>query len=112
MKLCPVPGCRVVVKTGRCTQHQREPRKKRTRSGVDRELRRDLDTQAWRKLSRSHLQQNPFCHQCAREGRDAVLATQVDHMVSRRKDRRRVLDSSNLESLCDVCHQRKTARGD
>ncbi len=85
--------------TGRCTQHQREPRTKRTRSEVDRELRRDLDTQAWRRLSKSYLQQNPFCAQCAREGREAVLATQVDHIVSRRKDRRRVLDPRNLSAF-------------
>ena len=63
---------------------------------------------AWRQLRARYLRANPLCAFCARDGRDTP-ATQVDHVetVAERPDRR--LDWSNLRSLCDTHHSRRTA---
>lgn len=68
---------------------------------------------AWRRLRRLVLRLHPFCvdpfgHHAA-DGRFEV-ATEVDHIVSRRAGGKDVID--NLQSLCITCHSRKTARFD
>ncbi|MCA8079932.1 HNH endonuclease [Burkholderia cepacia] len=48
-----------------------------------------------------------LCQSCLRAGR-VVLATSVDHIVNRAEGG--TDDHSNLEALCDKCHNAKTAK--
>lgn len=78
------------------------------------------DRRAWRRCSRSFRARFPFCGQRAPDGRfsldDSIcarrglqrLADQVDHIVAI-TDGGALLEDGNLQSLCFVCHQRKTA---
>jgi 5-methylcytosine-specific restriction protein A len=61
---------------------------------------------AWRALREAHLALYPLCHDCQQAGR-LTPATAVHHVVERLKDPSRALDSTNLESLCNACHNRK-----
>jgi 5-methylcytosine-specific restriction protein A len=66
-----------------------------------------LDTQAWRKLSRWKLAASPNCEKCLIAGRYSP-AQDVDHVLPRATHPELALDPSNLQSLCKVCHLRKT----
>lgn len=54
------------------------------------------------------LRHNPLCEECLRHGR-ITLATLVDHIVPIKKGGA-CLDMDNLQSMCDSCHNRKTAK--
>ncbi len=49
----------------------------------------------------------PYCRECARHG-ITTRATDVDHIIPHRGDRRLFYDETNLQSLCHSCHSRKT----
>lgn len=63
---------------------------------------------AWRKLRRVKLQRNPMCEECERRGR-ITPAQMVDHIVPINKGGA-PLDMYNLQSLCNACHARKSAK--
>lgn len=62
----------------------------------------------WDRLSRRHLSSRPICerHGCGKP------AAHVDHIVSVERAPWRQFDSSNLQSLCQACHNRLTAAYD
>ena len=62
-----------------------------------------LSSDAWRKLRKQVLNEEPLCRHCAAQGL-TVPATEVDHM-------RGAADNSReaLQALCKSCHSRKTA---
>lgn len=62
----------------------------------------------WRKLRALKLKENPLCEECEQNG---VLspAQMVDHIVPINKGGA-PLDMANLQSLCNACHAKKTAR--
>jgi len=66
-------------------------------------------TDAWKRLRAAQLLQEPFCRVCAQRGL-RVPATDVDHIRDHKGDWEVFTDEGNLESLCHVCHSRKTAR--
>ena len=55
------------------------------------------------------LLREPFCRECARRG-VRTWATVVDHVVPHRGDWQLFIDPANHQSLCERCHNRKTAR--
>ena len=57
----------------------------------------------WRKLRLWHLAGEPLCRRCGSLGR-VTEATQVDHIIPIRDAPDRILDPTNLQSLCDNCH--------
>ena len=61
-----------------------------------------LNSDAWRKLRRQVLAEEPLCRHCAAQGL-TVPATEVDHM-------RGAADNSRdaLQALCKPCHSIKT----
>lgn len=65
---------------------------------------------AWRRLSTWWLHQHPWCagygQPCGRP------ATQVDHIDGCGRTDKRALDVTNLQSLCQPCHSRKTVAED
>lgn len=65
----------------------------------------------WRKLRLMVLRQHPTCVDPFGVHGDAlVLATDVDHIVSRAQGGTDAMD--NLQPLCRSCHSRKTAMSD
>ena len=62
---------------------------------------------AWRKLREEKLRKNPICEQCIRIGL-IIPAQVVDHIVPINKGGA-ALDIDNLQSLCNPCHNRKSA---
>lgn len=63
----------------------------------------------WRRVRLRHLQQHPLCLFCEADGR-ITPATDVDHIVSIAEAPEYRLDPTNLRSLCQSCHSRRTAR--
>ena len=63
---------------------------------------------AWRKLRAIKLDEGPMCEECARAGR-LTPAQMVDHIVTINKGGD-ALDKNNLQSLCNACHARKSAK--
>ncbi len=59
----------------------------------------------WQALRAAHLQGQPLCVECG------TLATVVDHIEPHRGNEQLLFDPANLQSLCRVCHGRKTASG-
>ena len=62
----------------------------------------------WRKLRALKLEQEPMCEECLRVGR-LTPAQMVDHIVPINKSGAS-LDIENLQSLCNACHARKSAK--
>lgn len=66
--------------------------------------RRFYFTNTWRKMRAKILEaQNNECQLCKERGKVSI-ATVVHHMVEYRHDPSRALDPSNLQALCDKCH--------
>lgn len=62
---------------------------------------------AWRKLRTTILKRDGHqCQPCKRKGR-LTAATQVDHIVPKAKHG--TDHPSNLQAICDECHEAKTA---
>jgi 5-methylcytosine-specific restriction endonuclease McrA len=67
-------------------------------------------TARWRRLRLSHLQSNPLCVECSEQGL-IVVATVVDHKEGHRGDwRDAFFDPDQLQSMCQQCHNAKSAR--
>ena len=60
-------------------------------------------------LRPNQLMREPWCRECARRG-IRTRATVVDHIVPHRGDWAKFIDPANHQSLCKICHDRKTAR--
>nr|WP_211224439.1 HNH endonuclease signature motif containing protein [Eremococcus coleocola] len=52
-----------------------------------------------------------MCEECKKHGRTTV-ATVVDHIVPHKGNKKLFWDSNNHQSLCESCHNRKTASKD
>ncbi len=63
----------------------------------------------WQKVRLIQLREHPLCHDCQQAGR-TKQAEQVRHIqqVESRPDL--AFDGSNLMSLCEACHGKRTAR--
>ena len=64
-------------------------------------------TRAWRGLRKQFIQEHPICQQCETKG-ITKPAKVVDHILSIRKGGQE-LDKSNLQSLCESCHNSKSS---
>lgn len=66
---------------------------------------------SWRKESRAFLAKHPWCKDPygdhAQRGWPEP-ATQTDHIVPHRGNRKLFMDKGNWQPLCDACHARKT----
>lgn len=63
---------------------------------------------AWRKLRLVKLEQQPLCEECLKHDRHTP-AQMVDHIVPINRGGA-PLDLQNLQSLCNSCHNSKSAR--
>lgn len=57
----------------------------------------------WQQARLVHLNDNPLCVYCDREGRVSA-ASVVDHIIPHRGDMVLFWDRSNWQSLCKPCH--------
>ena len=64
----------------------------------------------WQKVRKIYLRRNPLCFECLKEGR-IEPATVVDHIEPHRGDNEKFWNEDNFQSLCERCHNRKTAKG-
>lgn len=63
----------------------------------------------WRQARASFLKKHPLCVECLKNGR-YVPATDVDHIVPHKGDKKLFWDRNNWQALCHECHARKTAK--
>jgi len=64
-------------------------------------------SKAWRMTRKFYIKANPLCEQCTRDGR-TTGGQMVDHIrqITMGGDR---LHQSNLQTLCNSCHAKKSA---
>lgn len=111
MKFCSHAGCRNLIPlTERyCSKHKHEESSRvyfhRKHSGGKYEA--FYHSTVWKKLSYQYKLANPMCEACLKRGviRKVDIA---DHIVPIKQDWTKRLDYSNLESLCQYCHNDKT----
>jgi len=65
------------------------------------------NSQQWRKLRAFYIREHPLCEICKAEGR-TTAAEVVDHITEIKKGGA-ALDMRNLQSLCHLHHNQKTA---
>ena len=65
----------------------------------------------WQQARKGWLNKHPFCVECMMQGRNNVLATDVDHIIPHRGDQSLFWDRNNWQSLCHPHHSAKTGRG-
>lgn len=61
----------------------------------------------WYRLRAHQLKLQPLCAHCKLKGK-VEPATVVDHIIAHKGDLARFWDTTNLQSLCTSCHDRKT----
>ena len=106
LRPCRHPGCRELTRDGWCVAHKKPPKADRRESA---EWHRWYSWQIWTKRLRpAQLFREPFCRTCAQKGL-RVLATRVDHVIPHRGSWALFIDPNNHQSLCERCHNRKTA---
>jgi hypothetical protein len=69
------------------------------------EWRKFINSQAWRRLAKLHLDKNPYCVRHLKRD-EYVPATQVHH--TKGQDMEHAFDEETLESLCVSCHSSVT----
>lgn len=65
----------------------------------------------WRQERTQYLIDHPWCVICMRSGRHEP-ATEVDHVIPHKGDKKLFWDRKNWQALCHRCHSEKTARED
>lgn len=90
MRLCADAGCSILVRSGRCSYHERQHQQRRGPNGWARQ-----------QQTRSILAANPWCQDCR-----IVRSCVVDHITP--LSHGGTNDASNLQALCTSCHNRKT----
>lgn len=67
-------------------------------------------TAEWRKARIAWLAEHPLCAVCETQG-FVRFANVVDHITPHRGDEVLFWDQTNWQSLCKLCHDRKTGQG-
>lgn len=62
----------------------------------------------WRRVRAAFLSEHPLCQECSAHGR-VVAARVVDH-IKPINEGGLMYDYTNLQGLCDKCHNRKSGR--
>ncbi len=110
---CAEPNCREYAAEGdcRCLKHAAQYATA-VRLAPHRYERAALyATPRWQAIRRAVLIERPFCVRCLEKGR-YTPAEVVDHIRPHRGDERLFYDYNNLQPLCKVCHDTKTAAED
>ena len=98
-RYCSQPGCSVIVPSGRCAQHAREPFRSPTHSAAKRIRGTHLQ-----RLRRELFERTPLCVICEQAGR-VTIATVRDHIVPLSQGGSEL--ELNCQALCYDCNERK-----
>lgn len=79
--------------------------KKKERTGAPKDP--FYNSKQWRQFRNHYIKQNPYCVECAKKGR-VELSTVADH-IQQRSQGGMDFEYSNLQALCDRCHNIKRA---
>lgn len=114
LRICLHGGCNTLVPIDagpRCPKHTEEHRTRRRGKPERRGTRsqRGYDARWYREFRDPYISEHPLCEQCEREGR-TTAATDVDHITPHEGNEALLYCWTNLQSLCGLCHRRKTAR--
>ena len=112
-KICKHPGCKELVEGVYCDAHRPEPIPWQKKTGTRKEnpYRQWYADPLWRKIRANQLAKWPLCEECLSVG-VITPAKVVDHIIPHRGKWTVFTDTENLQSLCESCHNRKTARFD
>ena len=67
----------------------------------------------WQRASKVYLAEHPLCAMClSKQPSRVTAATLVDHIIPHKGDPALFWDRANWQSLCEDCHNEKTARED
>lgn len=102
-RICLKHGCHQSTYDGYCDLHQRPKTDTKRNSAAKRGYGRK-----WQAVRAFHLRRNPLCAECERQGRTRP-ATVVDHVIPHKGDVALFHDQDNWQSLCERCHNRKSA---
>lgn len=106
---CKVSSCKdFAANGGYCDQHQDRIRKKDRERGTAHQRGYDAE---WERERTKYLEEHPLCVDHKRRGFIEV-ATVVDHIIPHKGDKAFFWDKNNWQSLCESCHNRKTATED
>lgn len=98
----------LIKRNNHLTQHQAERPAPRKASGSDEEIAM-YKTATWQRLREKVLRSEPLCRSCKKKG-ITKAARVVDHITPARTNEYGFYDESNLQPLCDSCHNRKSAK--
>lgn len=104
LRYCSTPGCGVRVARGECPQHRKERRQRDDARRKGAAHRAVYGNPAWGRLRAQVLAEEPLCRVCQRE-----WAAVVDHITPVSAGGA-AFERSNLQGLCEPCHNRKTRR--
>jgi len=110
-KPCKIPNCPAKAgPSGYCPAHEAAlPPSTRNPDDRPSASQRGYNSR-WQRARLAYLRAHPLCVKCRAEGRVEV-ATVVDHIIPHRGDWELFWDRDNWQSLCETCHNKKTARG-
>ena len=110
-RFCEFPGCHELAEKGGhyCKKHANMREKQRRLAQLQSHDKspsaRGYDSK-WNKARKIFLAQHPLCAICG------APATDVDHIIPHKGNKKLFWDQSNWQALCHSCHSRKTARED
>jgi 5-methylcytosine-specific restriction endonuclease McrA len=106
---CRQLGCPELTNNGYCKNHLAINRSIYDREKRPKQSKKFYDSQAWRKVRKMKLAEQPQCEQCLADG-FTVLASAVHHDKSIEEFPELALTLSNLVSICSTCHSRIEAQ--
>lgn len=116
-RLCTFSGCNSIVNhaddgtSPRCNVHKRDtptiPRKKLYDHQYDKKGSLIYKTKEWKRVRKARLLLNPLCQHHEKLGL-VKAAEHVDHIIEI-LDGGKPYDLNNTQSLCQACHNTKTA---
>lgn len=100
-RICPIHGVyNKNTPKDRCPKCKRERNKTYDETKRNKESNKFYHSRAWKSVRLQVLNENPFCVKCGHP------AQMVDH-IKAIKDGGSELDASNLQSMCNICHNKK-----
>ncbi|MCY7676779.1 HNH endonuclease [Bacillus safensis] len=109
LRICASPRCSSLTRGRYCDSHQKHQQEetkhynKHSRNKTITSFYKSTDWKRTRELVL--LRDNHLCQRCLRKNR-FIPADMVHHIVEVKRDWHKRLDISNLESLCNACHNK------
>ena len=116
LRPCSHHSCHELTRERYCSKHVQQKQEQRKHADTfynnyvrDKDRASFYKTKQWTKLRLYVLQRDHYlCVPCQKQQR-ITAATICDHIIPYEVDMAKGLDPSNLQSVCQPCHNRKTA---